>query len=328
MLVSDADTTYYETFPDALKVANKKPQAHMTLLDDVSFDGEARTQTVKTNLTLDLNGYSLGDSLSSDRLLSLAVDSLTLRILSSRPGGRIHVARTHNGTIYAVYCSRGTLDIDGITIEGSNLAEDAENYPKASARGVNTGAECALIMNNTLVTVFSSGSASAIYAGGTSRVTHTRTETFCVKGAYGIQARGHTVLAHDSLYAEASGANSYAINMATDTVFYTASHCSFIAVADSGTVIAANLQKGALEAQNSSFEAVAKASGKNVCTVSAGSKTQVALLDCELVAEGENGTKGFYGGGNKDASAQVDIRRCNIIARGKKSSYGISCFGT
>lgn len=328
MLVSDADTTYYETFPDALKVANKKPQAHMTLLDDVSFDGEARTQTVKTNLTLDLNGYSLGDSLSSDRLLSLAVDSLTLRIFSSRPGGRIHVARTHNGTIYAVYCSRGTLDIDGITIEGSNIAEDAENYPKASARGVNTGAECALIMNNTLVTVFSSGSASAIYAGGTSRVTHTRTETFCVKGAYGIQARGHTVLAHDSLYAEASGANSYAINMATDTVFYTASHCSFIAVADSGTVIAANLQKGALEAQNSSFEAVAKASGKNVCTVSAGSKTQVALLDCELVAEGENGTKGFYGGGNKDASAQLDIRRCNIIARGKKSSYGISCFGT
>ena len=36
MLVSDADTTYYETFPDALKVANKKPQAHITLLDDVS----------------------------------------------------------------------------------------------------------------------------------------------------------------------------------------------------------------------------------------------------------------------------------------------------
>lgn len=328
MLVSDADTTYYETFPDALKVANKKPQAHMTLLDDVSFDGEARTQTVKTNLTLDLNGYSLGDSLASYRLLSMTIDSLTLRIFSSRPGGRIHVARTHNGTIYAVYCSRGTLDIDGITIEGSNLAEDAENYPKASARGVNTGAECALIMNNTLVTVFSSGSASAIYAGGTTRVTHTRAQAFCAKNAYAIQTKGHTVLAHDSLYAEASGASSYALNMATDTVFYTASHCSFIAVADSGTVIAANLQKGALEAQNSSFEAVAKASGKNVCTVSAGSKTQVALLDCKLVAEGENGTKGFYGGGNKDASAQVDIRRCNIVARGKKSSYGISCFGT
>ena len=335
MLVSDADTTYYDAFPDALKVANKKPQAHMTLLDDVSFDGAAATQTIKTNLTLDLNGYSLGDSLSSDRLLSLAVDSLTLRIFSSRPGGRIHVARTHDGTIYAIYCSKGTLNIDGITIEGSNVADDIEAYPKASVRGVYVGAQGTLTMNHTKVSVIGSGTANALHAAGnatsaptidvrncqltiradksssavyclpaltmdsceidaqtglnayginitpfhrdlsrsdTTRVTHTSIKVFSTKGAYGIQAKGHLFLAHDSLRAEAIEGNVYG--------------------------------------------------------VSAGNTAQVTIHDCDLIAKGSDGTKSIYMSGDKKSSAIADIRRCNIVARGRKNSFGISCYGT
>lgn len=335
MLVSDADTTYYDAFPDALKVANKKPQAHMTLLDDVSFDGAATTQTIKTNLTLDLNGYSLGDSLSSDRLLSLAVDSLTLRIFSSRPGGRIHVARTHDGTIYAIYCSKGTLNIDGITIEGSNVADDIEAYPKASVRGVYVGAQGTLTMNHTKVSVIGSGTANALHAAGnatsaptidvrncqltiradksssavyclpaltmdsceidaqtglnayginitpfhrdlsrsdTTRVTHTSIKVFSTKGAYGIQAKGHLFLAHDSLRAEAIEGNVYG--------------------------------------------------------VSAGNTAQVTIHDCDLIAKGSDGTKSIYMSGDKKSSAIADIRRCNIVARGRKNSFGISCYGT
>ncbi len=335
MLVSDADTTYYETFPDALKVANKQPQAHMKLLDDASFDGAAATQTIKTNLTLDLNGYSLGDSLSSDRLLSLAVDSLTLRIFSSRPGGRIHVARTHDGTIYAIYCSKGTLNIDGITIEGSNVADDIEAYPKASVRGVYVGAQGTLTMNHTKVSVIGSGTANALHAAGnatsaptidvrncqltiradksssavyclpaltmdsceidaqtglnayginitpfhrdlsrsdTTRVTHTSIKVFSTKGAYGIQAKGHLFLAHDSLRAEAIEGNVY--------------------------------------------------------DVSAGNTAQVTIHDCDLIAKGSDGTKSIYMSGDKKSSAIADIRRCNIVARGRKNSFGISCYGT
>ena len=335
MLVSDADTTYYDAFPDALKVANKQPQAHMTLLDDVSFDGAAATQTIKTNLTLDLNGYSLGDSLSSDRLLSLAVDSLTLRIFSSRPGGRIHAARTHDGTIYAIYCSKGTLNIDGITIEGSNVADDIEAYPKASVRGVYVGAQGTLTMNHTKVSVIGSGTANALHAAGnatsaptidvrncqltiradksssavyclpaltmdsceidaqtglnayginitpfhrdlsrldTTRVTHTSIKVFSTKGAYGIQAKGHLFLAHDSLRAEAIEGNVYG--------------------------------------------------------VSAGNTAQVTIHDCDLIAKGSDGTKSIYMSGDKKASAIADIRRCNIVARGRKNSFGISCYGT
>lgn len=335
MLVSDADTTYYETFPDALKVANKQPQAHMKLLDDASFDGAAATQTIKTNLTLDLNGYSLGDSLSSDRLLSLAVDSLTLRIFSSRPGGRIHVARTHDGTIYAIYCSKGTLNIDGITIEGSNVADDIEAYPKASVRGVYVGAQGTLTMNHTKVSVIGSGTANALHAAGnatsaptidvqncqltiradksssavyclpaltmdsceidaqtglnayginitpfhrdlsrsdTTRVTHTSIKVFSTKGAYGIQAKGHLFLAHDSLRAEAIEGNVYG--------------------------------------------------------VSAGNTAHVTIHDCDLIAKGSDGTKSIYMSGDKKSSAIADIRRCNIVARGRKNSFGISCYGT
>lgn len=335
MLVSDADTTYYDAFPDALKVANKQPQAHMKLLDDVSFDGAAATQTIKTNLTLDLNGYSLGDSLSSDRLLSLAVDSLTLRIFSSRPGGRIHVARTHDGTIYAIYCSKGTLNIDGITIEGSNVADDIEAYPKASVRGVYVGAQGTLTMNHTKVSVIGSGTANALHAAGnatsaptidvrncqltiradksssavyclpaltmdsceidaqtglnayginitpfhrdlsrsdTTRVTHTSIKVFSTKGAYGIQAKGHLFLAHDSLRAEAIEGNVYG--------------------------------------------------------VSAGNTAQVTIHDCDLIAKGSDGTKSIYMSGDKKSSAIADIRRCNIVARGRKNSFGISCYGT
>lgn len=335
MLVSDADTTYYDAFPDALKVANKQPQAHMKLLDDVSFDGAAATQTIKTNLTMDLNGYSLGDSLSSDRLLSLAVDSLTLRIFSSRPGGRIHVARTHDGTIYAIYCSKGTLNIDGITIEGSNVADDIEAYPKASVRGVYVGAQGTLTMNHTKVSVIGSGTANALHAAGnatsaptidvrncqltiradksssavyclpaltmdsceidaqtglnayginitpfhrdlsrsdTTRVTHTSIKVFSTKGAYGIQAKGHLFLAHDSLRAEAIEGNVYG--------------------------------------------------------VSAGNTAQVTIHDCDLIAKGSDGTKSIYMSGDKKSSAIADIRRCNIVARGRKNSFGISCYGT
>jgi len=335
MLVSDADTTYYDAFPDALKVANKQPQAHMKLLDDVSFDGAAAKQTIKTNLTLDLNGYSLGDSLSSDRLLSLAVDSLTLRIFSSRPGGRIHVARTHDGTIYAIYCSKGTLNIDGITIEGSNVADDIEAYPKASVRGVYVGAQGTLTMNHTKVSVIGSGTANALHAAGnatsaptidvrncqltiradksssavyclpaltmdsceidaqtglnayginitpfhrdlsrsdTTRVTHTSIKVFSTKGAYGIQAKGHLFLAHDSLRAEAIEGNVYG--------------------------------------------------------VSAGNTAQVTIHDCDLIAKGSDGTKSIYMSGDKKSSAIADIRRCNIVARGRKNSFGISCYGT
>lgn len=58
-LCANGDTTYYSAFADALKIANRAPEAQMTLLGDVTFEGAARAQSIRTNLTTDLNTTSL-----------------------------------------------------------------------------------------------------------------------------------------------------------------------------------------------------------------------------------------------------------------------------
>ena len=123
-LYTPTDTTEHTDFPAALTKANKSPQAKMELLGDVRFAGGAKTQTVKTNLLLDLNGFSFGDTLLSTSLLSLGTDTLGLHITSSRPGGRLLVTRPdYNGRIYAVSVSKGSLTIDSIAIEAENISD-------------------------------------------------------------------------------------------------------------------------------------------------------------------------------------------------------------
>lgn len=368
MLVSETDTAYYETFPDALKEANKQPSARLTLLDDVSFEGKAAVQTIMTNLSIDLNGYTLGDSLTSDRLFSLAIDSLTLRIFSSRPNGRIRMAAKRNGSIYTVYCTKGRLEIEDITIEGSNTAKDAAAYPNAGARGVYVGAYSTLAMNHCDISLESHGVANALFAAGnaqsagrmdvrncrftiravkgssavycfsaltmdsceldvqtelnayginmqaynkdlhwtdTARVTNTRmTAVSSTKGAYGIQSKGHLYLANDSLYAQTTYENCYALYMTQDSMSCSAVNCSFIA-RGTNTALA-----------------------KNVIGASANSTSRLTLHDCDLITEGGDGTRGIRALGDTKSACIADIRRCRIIAHGEKNSYGISCYGT
>ena len=218
MLVSETDTAYYETFPDALKKANKQPSARLTLLDDVSFEGKAAVQTIKTNLSIDLNGYTLGDSLTSDRLFSLAIDSLTLRIFSSRPNGRIRMAAKRNGSIYAVYCTKGRLEIEDITIEGSNTAEDAAAYPNAGARGVYVGAYSTLAMNHCDISLESHGVANTLFAAGDAKsagrmdVRNCRFTIRAVKGSSAVYC--FSALTMDSCELDVqTELNAYGINM-------------------------------------------------------------------------------------------------------------------
>ena len=218
MLVSETDTAYYETFPDALKKANKQPSARLTLLDDVSFEGKAAVQTIMTNLSIDLNGYTLGDSLTSDRLFSLAIDSLTLRIFSSRPNGRIRMAAKRNGSIYAVYCTKGRLEIEDITIEGSNTAEDAAAYPNAGARGVYVGAYSTLAMNHCDISLESHGVANTLFAAGNAKsagrmdVRNCRFTIRAVKGSSAVYC--FSALTMDSCELDVqTELNAYGINM-------------------------------------------------------------------------------------------------------------------
>lgn len=429
MLVSETDTAYYETFPDALKEANKQPSARLTLLDDVSFEGKVAVQTIRTNLSIDLNGYTLGDSLTSDRLFSLAIDSLTLRIFSSRPNGRIRMAAKRNGSIYAVYCTKGRLEIEDITIEGSNSAEDAAAYPNAGARGVYVGAYSTLAMNHCDISLESHGVANTLFAAGdaksagrmdvrncrftiravkgssavycfsaltmdsceldvqtelnayginmqaynkdlhwtdTARVTNTRmTAVSSTKGAYGIQSKGHLYLANDSLYAQTTYENCYALYMTQDSMSCSAVNCSFNAEAGTVTSYAAYILKGAFDAEDCFFSGICRqdtlhtpsetfvravagsyntivnvrrstliargtntALAKNVIGATVNSTTRLTLHDCDLITKGGDGTRGIRALGDTKSACIADIRRCRIIAHGEKNSYGISCYGT
>lgn len=393
MLVSETDTAYYETFPDALKKANKQPSARLTLLDDVSFEGKAAVQTIKTNLSIDLNGYTLGDSLTSDRLFSLAIDSLTLRIFSSRPNGRIRMAAKRNGSIYAVYCTKGRLEIEDITIEGSNTAEDAAAYPNAGARGVYVGAYSTLAMNHCDISLESHGVANTLFAAGdaksagrmdvrncrfsiravkgssavycfsaltmdsceldvqtelnayginiqaynkdlhwtdTARVTNTRmTAVSSTKGAYGIQSKGHLYLANDSLYAQTTYENCYALYMSQDSMSCSAVNCSFIANCsfnvETGYVHAygAYIYRGHLSASDCSFSATGR---QSVWCLYVNRSTQADIVNCTITAEGREGASGIYAAGDAASKSHIHIRGCEINSRAKTKVYGIQLY--
>ena len=393
MLVSETDTAYYETFPDALKEANKLPSARLTLLDDVSFEGKAAVQTIMTNLSIDLNGYTLGDSLTSDRLFSLAIDSLTLRIFSSRPNGRIRMAAKRNGSIYAVYCTKGRLEIEDITIEGSNTAEDAAAYPNAGARGVYVGAYSTLAMNHCDISLESHGVANTLFAAGnaksagrmdvrncrftiravkgssavycfsaltmdsceldvqtelnayginmqaynkdlhwtdTARVTNTRmTAVSSTKGAYGIQSKGHLYLANDSLYAQTTYENCYALYMTQDSMSCSAVNCSFIANCsfnvETGFVHAygAYIYRGHLTASDCSFSATGR---QSVWCLYVNRSTQADIVNCTITAEGREGASGIYAAGDATSKSHIHIRGCEINSRAKTKVYGIQLY--
>lgn len=393
MLVSETDTAYYETFPDALKKANKQPSARLTLLDDVSFEGKAAVQTIMTNLSIDLNGYTLGDSLTSDRLFSLAIDSLTLRIFSSRPNGRIRMAAKRNGSIYAVYCTKGRLEIEDITIEGSNTAEDAAAYPNAGARGVYVGAYSTLAMNHCDISMESHGVANTLFAAGdaksagrmdvrncrftiravkgssavycfsaltmdsceldvqtelnayginmqaynkdlhwtdTARVTNTRmTAVSSTKGAYGIQSKGHLYLANDSLYAQTTYENCYALYMSQDSMSCSAVNCSFIANCsfnvETGFVHAygAYIYRGHLTASDCSFSATGR---QSVWCLYVNRSTQADIVNCTITAEGREGASGIYAAGDATSKSHIHIRGCEINSRAKTKVYGIQLY--
>lgn len=393
MLVSETDTAYYETFPHALKEANKQPSARLTLLDDVSFEGKAAVQTIKTNLSIDLNGYTLGDSLTSDRLFSLAIDSLTLRIFSSRPNGRIRMAAKRNGSIYAIYCTKGRLEIEDITIEGSNTAEDAAAYPNAGARGVYVGAYSTLAMNHCDISLESHGVANTLFAAGnaksagrmdvrncrftiravkgssavycfsaltmdsceldvqtelnayginmqaynkdlhwtdTARVTNTRmTAVSSTKGAYGIQSKGHLYLANDSLYAQTTYENCYALYMSQDSMSCSAVNCSFIANCsfnvETGFVHAygAYIYRGHLTASDCSFSATGR---QSVWCLYVNRSTQADIVNCTITAEGREGASGIYAAGDATSKSHIHIRGCEINSRAKTKVYGIQLY--
>ena len=334
-LYTPADTTEYTDFPTALTKANKSPQAKMVLLGDVRFAGGAKTQTLKTNLFLDLNGYSFGDTLLNTSLLSLGIDTLGLHITSSRPGGRLWVTRpNYNGRIYAVSVNKGQLTIDSITIEAENLSDPT--MPNAAATAVSTGSAGFLRMHDCTMRVQSSGTAYAIYLSAAdtiplSKVVRTRIQVSARQQATGVLNKGLLDLEDDTVSVQTTFNTCYGYHAYATNAQCRMSRCSFIAEAGTTTTCGAFSQLGHLYAEDCRFEATCRLDTATIVTscgtraFSIGPGYTASLQRCVLNARSLRPllAKSIYAiSGN--TSSRLTVEDCELYTEGAESVYSIT----
>ena len=325
-LCAGSDTLYYNTFPSALAVANKRPEASILLLGNVGFGGSAPMQTVKTNLTLDLNGYSLGDTLSSTSLLYLNTDTLTLRICSSRAGGCIRAMRHYNGRINAITCNKGHLYMDGVCVEATNTSD---TLAKASAFGVNVGKTGVIHLSGCTVRSASKINAYAVAAYGATTVDScTITAHADSVGAYGISISAYDTASH--LSAQAS---------VTRTSLHVAAMTKAYGVTNKGNLLLQNdslLSNATLnDAYGCQTSGASARCSVSACTihaeagtlraygVSGAAGTSVVMEDCEVYAVGSEQTRAVTVAGNANNLAHVRCLRLRISAQGDTKTYGV-----
>ena len=363
------DTTYFATFKEALTKANKAPEATITLMDDVRFDGQATSLSVQTHLTVDLNGFSLGDTLSSSpgtqSLFYLNRDTVTLHITSSRPGGRIWVARDYNGSIYAISSNKGQIQADHITIDVHNTA------PSTSSNAVVTGAgiwiKSRLEMHDCEVYLRSNGGAIGVSTTGDSLtaaqilVTNSHFHLNCGKNGYGVSCFSNSKVEDCTISIQQNGSTAYGINVKAydakmlrrDTaqilrnrVQVTAQqnaygvYCKGHAFLKNDSVFAQTVLSGShglysasdtarLTARNCFFSAEAGTSSSNGTYIQKG---MMAAEDCcfRSISRSENATQVTSSntrGVNASAGAHVSLRRCSIEAKGLHPAYSKSVYG-
>lgn len=354
------DTTYYTTFPSALKKANKYPQASMVLLDDVRFGGKAGSQAIKTNLTIDLNGYTIGDTLSSTSLFSLAIDTLTLHITSSRPGGQIAVNRAYNGRIYAISCSKGQLLLDHVTIHARNTALYSDSCKSVAVTAVSVGAagsaqisECSIYAaaDGTVTAVGGSGNAGkpvqldirscALRAEGRQKVygaicyntallSNCEIAVSAIKQAYGIYTYAPITLTNDSIRTLTERESSYALYATQDTALFVLSRSQFIAEAGAITAYGVYLYKGKIEAEDCLFSGTARQDTAHVPVetnargIAASAHCDLTLTRCTAQAKATNPEAGRGACAvSVSSTSTVSVHDCEITAEGAENTIAL-----
>jgi len=144
-------TILYDNFTDAFKEANKSDGAYLKLLEDVSFEGQAPSFSVTKQMTIDLNGHSLGDTLTKANLIEVNADTAVLRLTSSQTGGKIIAIRDYKWKIAAIDVKQGRLEAENITIETSNLRSYSNEGQSAAAAPINVASIGAISVKNCVL---------------------------------------------------------------------------------------------------------------------------------------------------------------------------------
>ena len=334
-LYTPTDTAEYTDFPTALTQANKSAQARMVLLGDVRFPGGAKTQTIRTNLFLDLNGYSLGDTLQNNSLLSLGIDTLSLHITSSRPGGRLWVTRPNfNGRIYAVSANRGQVTIDSIYIEAENLCDSM--MPSAAVTAVNIGTLASLQMQDCAIRVQSSGGAYGIGMNAPdtlpmSKVLRTHIHVTGRQQVTGVLNKGLLEMEDDTVSVQTTFNTCYGYHAYGATASCHMSRCSFTAQAGSITACGAFSQLGDLYAEDCVFDASCRmdtatvVTGSSTRAIGAGAGYTTSLQRCVLSSRGlrpllAKSIHAIFG----NTSSVLHVEDCELFTEGAEYVYGLT----
>ena len=358
-----SDTTYYEDFPEAIKEVNKAPSASIQLLGDVRFNGQAASQTIRKNLTIDLNGYSLGDTLTGTSLLYLNIDTVTLTITSSRPGGRLWAVRDHNGRITALSVNRGTLDIRHTTVEAKNIGVyDAETNKNVSAACVSIGSYATLQMDDCRLKCEGYKATGLSCSGGVGAAADITVRNCSINAlggtaVYGISCYNTSTLENNTITAVSDGPSAYGINLNkyTDTTqtadIEAAIHHMNVKVqaqksaygiysrapislthdtvevhADSTTATGVYATHN-LTAQHCTLTAVSDSTYATGLSISAVSVADIS--DCTVQVSAAKGSAyGLSGSGNKESAAAITLQHVSVSARGKKNVFGFNCYST
>ncbi|MBR4564696.1 MAG: hypothetical protein IKO26_09625 [Paludibacteraceae bacterium] len=360
-LFTETDTTYYADFVSALKEANKREKATMQLWDDVRFGGPAAAQTVKTNLCIDLNGYSLGDTLSGTSLLTLNTDTLTLRVTSSRPGGRIWAARAYNGKFSVLNITKGTLETSHVLIEAHNtLPYDASSAKSVAASCVTMAAPTSLTMDDCRLVCEAEKSATAVSGAGNAGAAaeiSIRNSTILSRGQtsiYGVNVYSKAQIEDCRIEAEGTENTVYGVNvnLYRDTaqgIDYEASikgaqvrvtgeskiygvyakggivlHNDSIDVQGKTTVCGVHGDKN-LQAEGCVIGVKADSTSAEGVDVAAASKAVVR--HCHITADATEGkASGFAAAGNAGAAADVTFAHNEVRVQGVSSVYGVNVY--
>ena len=218
-VITETDTTHHADFPAALTYANTSKKAHIRLDSNVSFENSMPSLQVKTNLSIDLNGFILGDTMSAISFLQLNNDTLTLSIYSSRLGGKIRAIANRNARQVALNISRGNLLLHDMALEFSNLCPYNETNKSVSAVAIYIGANSSMQMYNCDILCVADKAVYAVSGAGNDnsaadvRIKNCRISAQGTEAVYAVKA--YTQLSLDSCLIDvaAQGQSAYGINL-------------------------------------------------------------------------------------------------------------------
>lgn len=133
-VIDAGSSTNYKTFAEALDYANTlTTNPTLQLLDNVL--DISTSQSITKSMTLDLNGSSLAGSVS--KLLNINDANAIVNIVDNSDLGKgvISMIGEVNGKMYAVYVTKGTLNLQSGSIYAQNTA-DMASQTSARAYGV------------------------------------------------------------------------------------------------------------------------------------------------------------------------------------------------